>query len=167
MARSPKVTSVSRLARLSERRWWHLAARETEPDPARAADQAPCWKPRSLQVRSSAPRAWCVRRPARIAYPLACHRPSLMSFSDWTKDLPDSARDLLRQSGPQSTLQGFEQGLFIRPRSRLRSGCTGFAQDRGQIGRKAALRHRKCRDFDSRSAHGLDKGTRRSGRKIG
>ena len=67
---------------------------------------------------------------------------------------------LLSQSGPQSTLQHAEEGIFVRRCRHHDLGGAGLAQDRGDIGGNAALQDGQRRDFDAGGARRLQKGAR-------
>ena len=69
----------------------------------------------------------------------------------------DHARLRLARSGPQSTAQRLEQGIFVRRGRRRDLGRAGVAQDRGDGRRNAALRQRQCRYFDAARARRIQK----------
>ena len=81
------------------------------------------WRPRWLPGRWSAARAWAGPNPATAVQRLpACHRPSRRFLVCNRPNLPDSADPrrriaLLARSGPQSTVQRLEQGIFVRRRA--------------------------------------------------
>ena len=86
----------------------------------------------------------------------ACHRPSQIPRI-WTES---SRSGLLCQPGRQSTLQGLEQGIFVRRGRNRHLGCAGIADDGGNRRRNAALRQGKRRNLDAACPRRIEKGPR-------